>query len=72
MTVATSTEVAAALNSIRAVADAIKELGEVPSGSLYANLMSVLTFSEYEKIIGILTRSGLVAKRDNLLVWKQP
>lgn len=65
----TTSEVGAAINAIKAVADTIKELGEVPSGVLYANLMGSLNLNQYEQIIGILTRAGVIENRNNLLVW---
>lgn len=68
----TQAEVSAALNSIKAVADTIRELGEVPSGHLYAQLMPVLGLHEYERIIDILKRAGLVRESNNLLTWVEP
>lgn len=57
-----------------AVADAIKELGEVPSGHLYARLMAHgCTLENFESIVRMLTRSDLtdplVIKRGDLLYW---
>ena len=54
----------------RAVADAIRELGSVPSGHLYARLMGVLSLDAYEQIIGALISAGVV-RRDgsHLLTW---
>ena len=62
-------DTAAALNILKAVADTIRELGEVPAGHLYANLMGVMDLQQFDKIIGILVRAGVVKKRGDLLVW---
>jgi hypothetical protein len=67
------TDVKAALGILTAVADAIRELGEVPSGHLYANLMSKLTLEQYEQIIGVLKSTGLVSESNaHLLTWLGP
>lgn len=62
-------QIAAGLNAVRAIADAIRELREVPSGELYARVMDVLSLEQYQSIIGLLTRAGLVANRGHLLTW---
>ncbi len=59
----------AGIQVITAVADAIRELGEVPSGHLYARLMGHLSFDQYESIISILKRTGLVTEQYHLLRW---
>jgi hypothetical protein len=63
----------AALAITRAVADTIQALGSVPSGHLYAQLMGHMDIHTYDKIIGILTRGGLV-KEDGFhrLTWIGP
>lgn len=63
------TKEAAAIQMIKAVADAIKELGKIPSGHLYARLMPYLDLPSYEKIIGILERSGVIRKTSDVLYW---
>lgn len=56
-----------------AVAEAIRELGEVPSGHLYAVLMGQLSLDQYNAVIAVLVRAGLVEKQpSHLLVWKGP
>ena len=58
---------------VRAVADAIRAAGSIPSGHLYAHLMAYgMKIQEYEQIIGLLTRSGLVNKKNDLLTWNLP
>jgi hypothetical protein len=69
----THNDVKAALGILTAVADAIRELGEVPSGHLYASLMSKLTLEQYEQVIGVLKSTGLIAESNaHLLTWLGP
>ncbi len=71
MTATTTKErqVEAAIGIIRAVADAIKELKEVPSGHLYAHLCGNLSLNEYNQIIEILQKSRLIIVKSNLITW---
>jgi hypothetical protein len=70
----TTEEVLAGIRAIAAVAETVRELGRVPSGTVYAALMSKgVTFSGYEKILGILDRAGLVRQtQGHELVWIGP
>jgi len=68
-TAETSARVKAALHAIQAIADAIRELREVPSGKLYAAMVGVVSLREYEYTINMLVRGGLVRKRNDLLTW---
>lgn len=55
---------------VKAIADAIKELGEVPSGHLYAGVSSRLELGYYQQIIELLKNAGLVEETPNhLLRW---
>jgi hypothetical protein len=66
----TKQQLAAGLDVIRAVAEAIRELRTVPSGNLYAHVMGRLSIQEYEKVIGILKGADLVRESsDHLLTW---
>lgn len=69
MIATTPNDVKAALGILRAVADAIRELGEVPSGHLYAHLMSKLSLEQYEQVIGVLKQAGLITESNHLLTW---
>lgn len=60
-----------ALAAIMAIGAAIRELGTVPSGHLYARVMGYLTLDQYNRIIGILKASGKVTESNNLLSWKE-
>ncbi len=65
-------QVKAAVNAIVALAEAIREVGEIPSGQLYAVVMGQMDLETYESFIGRLTSAGLVTKRGNVLVWTGP
>jgi hypothetical protein len=77
MTHATQTPTAdrvkvAAIVSI-AVCETIREAGSIPSGTLYAALMTKgCTMQVFDDIIAMLGRTGLVTKRGDLLVWTGP
>lgn len=56
-----------------AVAETIRESGECPSGTIYAALIGRVTFEGYQKILGILKRSGLVSESPAcMLKWIGP
>jgi len=66
-----------ALSIMLVVAEAIRELGEVPSGHLFAHLMTMppltqLTADQYQRMIDCLKGAGLVEERAHLLVWIGP
>lgn len=67
---ATSEQVHAAVRASVAIGQAIRELGSVPAGHLYAQLCGKLTLSQFDGLIGMLVRGGLV-RRDasHLLTW---
>lgn len=69
----TKEQVVAAVQTVAALAEAIRELGEVPSGDLYANVMGHLSCESYQKAIDMLKRSGLVIETPaHLLRWVGP
>lgn len=56
-----------------AVAETVRELREVPSGTMYAALMGRMSLETYNKILGVLTRAGLVTvDRSHLVRWTGP
>jgi hypothetical protein len=63
---------AAGVQAIAAVAEAIRGLGEVPSGTLYAHVCGTLSLDAYRRVIGILKRAGLVSEENHLLRWVGP
>jgi hypothetical protein len=65
----TKEQLVAGLDMLRALAATVKELGEVPSGQLYAHVMDRMTLPTYEKAIGLLIGSTIIVKRGDVLVW---
>ncbi len=66
-------QVTGAMKVIAAVAEAIRELKEVPSGHLYGNLMGMMTLDQYNQIIGTLQRAELVSQDGfHVLRWIGP
>jgi len=59
----------AALAIVIAVGEAIKELGSVPSGHLYARLMGRMNLETYNKVIALLVKTGAVKDENHLLTW---
>jgi len=59
----------AAVQAAMAIAEAIKGLGSVPSGHLYARLMGHMSLSTYNTIIDFLKRNNVVKESGNLLTW---
>ena len=59
----------AGLMACKAIADAIKGLGRVPAGHLYATVMPELTLTQFQQIIGILKGAGLVEEKNHELIW---
>lgn len=68
----TKAQVADALGCVSALAEAIRELGSVPNGVLYAHVMGTLTIGQYERSIDLLKRTGLVVEKNHELSWAGP
>jgi hypothetical protein len=68
----TTSQLAAGVRILYAVADAIRELGSVPSGVLYAQLMGKMDLQTYELIIDRLKGAGLVKESSHELIWNGP
>lgn len=64
-------QAAALVQVVKLIADTIKETpGGVPSGTLYAGLMTAgCTLAQYESLVGILVNAGVVKNSNNLLTW---
>ena len=54
---------------VNCIGRVIEDLGQVPSGHLYANLMGKMDLNTYNEIIGILVESGKVKQESHLLTW---
>lgn len=73
MTPTTNREIAAGLEVIMAVAEAIRVAEQIPAGTLYAMLMGKLTLEQFNKIITTLKNTGLVVEdQSHLLRWVEP
>lgn len=59
----------AAVMIIKAIADTIKELGRIPNGHLYAQVMGKLSYADYCKAIEILKGGKLITESNSELIW---
>jgi hypothetical protein len=66
-------QIKSALAVLTAVAETIREVAEVPSGHLYAQLMGKVTAQGYASMIDRLKGAGLVREDGNhILTWTGP
>lgn len=68
----TAAQIKAALGMTVAVAETIRELGSVPSGHLYAQLMNKVDLVGFESLIRNLKNAGLVSESAHMLTWIGP
>ena len=69
----TPKQVSAAFAIVAAVSEAIRELGTVPSGELYAQLCGKMDIHGYNKIVATLVNAGLVQESSSHeLKWIGP
>ncbi len=70
----TRAQLAAGLNMLLAVAEAIRAAGKdgIPNGHLYVMLIGRVDANGYEAMIRTLKNAGLVTERANLLTWVGP
>ena len=68
----TKEQLAAGIQMIKAIADALRELKRVPSGHFYARIMDKIDLASYEKILGILTGAGLIKIENHEIIWLSP
>ncbi len=66
-----SAKVHTALKIIYSICDAIKDLGSIPSGTLYAHLMTNngMSLEQYNQVISILVEAGKIKIQNNLIIW---
>jgi len=63
-------QVQAAVEILRAVAEMIQSVGQILSGQLYALLMGKMDIETYERMISTLIGAGLIRReRSHMLVW---
>ncbi len=68
-----TSEAIAVVHVAQAVAEAIRDLRQVPSGHLYPRLMGVMTLQQYEQVIELLVGARLVERApSHLLRWIGP
>jgi hypothetical protein len=65
----TKAQILAAVETTKAVAEAIRELGSVSDGVLYAGVMSAVSFKDYQAIIRLLVDAKLITDVNHRLVW---
>ena len=59
----------AAVQIMKAVAESIKEVGSIPSGHLYAQLMGKMSLGSYEKMICAMQRMQIIRVEDHLITY---
>ena len=60
----------AALQIVKAVCETIREAGSIPSGTLYAALMTQgCTLQQYEYLTDTIKRAGVVREENHVLIW---
>jgi hypothetical protein len=65
----TPAQIKAALQTMMAVADAIRQAGRIPAGTLYAALMTRLSAGAFDSLLAQILRTGLVRREGDELVW---
>ncbi len=65
----TKEQIAAYIQAAKALGAAIKELGSVPSGHLYARVMDKMDLDCYNQLIDILKDAGVVRESGHVLTW---
>jgi hypothetical protein len=68
----TKERIAYAVKATAAISEAIRAVGEIPSGHLYAQVCGVITMGDYESIIALLKRAELVSETGHVLRWVGP
>ncbi len=68
----TKQQTLAAVSALMAVAEAIRELKQVPAGKLYATLMPLMDLPAFEGLVRVLANTGLIRRENELLTWIEP
>lgn len=66
---AINTQIKAGVNFIIEVARTIRELGQVPSGELYAILMPYISLETYNALIAKYEELGFIKVENYLITW---
>lgn len=65
----TTNQLQAGFAALQALAEAIRELKQIPSGHLYARVMNYMDINAYEKAISLLCNSGVIRQDGDVLKW---
>ena len=68
----TKSQMAGAIQATAAIAEAIRTVGSIPSGHLYAQVLGQMSHETYASIVALLKRADLVAESGNVLRWVGP
>lgn len=61
------------ITMLKEFCEVIRAAGTIPSGTLYASVMPLLSLDQYEKVIEVLKRTKLVTETSHhLLIWNGP
>lgn len=68
----TAEELQAALNTLRACIETVRDVGTCTRGALYSSLMSIagMTYPAYERLEALMIDTGLVGRRGDELFWR--
>ena len=56
--------------SVFAIGEVIRELKSIPSGHLYAQLVGKMDLAEYQAVVAVLVKAGVVTEStSHLLTW---
>lgn len=65
-----ATQIKQTAELVKAIGEAIKEAGAIPSGHLYSILMGFgCTLEQYEALIDAFKATGKIREVNNLLYW---
>ena len=65
----TKEQVKALITATQALANTIRELKQIPSGELFARLMTYCSLEKYNNLIDVLKKAGVIKEENHLLIW---
>jgi hypothetical protein len=65
----TADQLKAGLAALQALAEAVRELKQIPLGHLYARVMNYMDINVYEKAIRMLCNAGVIRQDGDMLKW---
>ncbi len=67
------TAAAGTVRALAALAEAIRDLGSIPAGHLYAHTCGAWSLDTFQALLGVLKRAGLVSEDGfHVLTWTGP